>query len=146
MSWGVDLLRSPVRALALTAIAVGAAGCSADSTRIFDGLTTARNAPSEVTGTVAPGQAAPVGRVDSSRLPAPGGGASEPPAQTAETGVAGGSRGLATYRPAPAANADVTGTVQTPAARRPAPPPQQWTWEGGTAVTVAAGENIETIA
>jgi murein DD-endopeptidase MepM/ murein hydrolase activator NlpD len=149
MSRGVELLaRSRMRALALGAIAVGAAGCSADSTRFTDGLFAGRSGPSEVTGSVTPGQAAPVGRVEATRLPPPGG-ASEPPLQSEQAGVAGGSRGLASYRP-PAAPSDVTGTVQAPVARKPPPPPPQqqpqWTWDGGTAVTVGQGDSVEAIA
>jgi murein DD-endopeptidase MepM/ murein hydrolase activator NlpD len=148
MSRGVELLvRSRMRALALGAIAVSVAGCSADSTRFTDGPFAGRSGPGEVTGSVAPGQSAPVGRVETTRLPPPGG-ASEPPVQSAQTGIAGGSRGLASYHP-PAATSDVTGTVQAPAARKPPPPPQQppqWTWDGGTAVTVGQGDSVEAIA
>ena len=66
----VELLRSRSRAVVLTAIAVGVAGCSADSTR-FDNPFASRGAPGEVTGSVPPAQAAPVGRVESTQLPPP---------------------------------------------------------------------------
>ena len=49
MSFAVELLRSQSRALVLAGIAVGVAGCSADSTRFFDSFT-ARSASGEVTG------------------------------------------------------------------------------------------------
>jgi murein DD-endopeptidase MepM/ murein hydrolase activator NlpD len=136
MSSGVALLRSHARVLVLTAIAGSAAGCSADSTRFGDGLFGSRPAPGEVTGSVAPGQAAPVGRVETTRLAAPGG--VNEPMRLTDTGVAGGSRGLASYHP-PGATPDVTGTVRKP-------PPPQWTWDGGTAVSVAQGESIDIIA
>ena len=48
-------------------------------------------------------------------------------------GVSGGGRGMGSYQPG---KADVTGSL-----RRPPPPPPAWTWEGGTAVTVAPGRD-----
>jgi murein DD-endopeptidase MepM/ murein hydrolase activator NlpD len=143
MSSVVELLRSRSRAVVLTALAVGVAGCSADSTR-FDIPFASRNAPGETTGSVAPGQPAPVSRVESTQLPPPT--TSRPTPVATETGVAGGSRGMATYQPAPAASPEVTGSVPAPPARKPAPPPPQWTWDGGTAVMVAHGESIDAIA
>src|SRR5438067_2274855 len=144
MSSVVELLRSRSRAVVLTALAVGVAGCSADSTR-FDIPFASRNAPGEASGSVAPGQAAPVSRVDSTQLPPPT--ASRPTPVATETGIAGGSRGMGTYQPAPAASPEVTGSVPAPPARKPAPPPPpQWTWDGGTAVMVAQGESIDVIA
>src|SRR5205085_12428550 len=129
MSSVVGLLRSPSRAVVLTALAVGVAGCSADSTR-FDNPFASHNPPGEATGSVAPGQAAPVSRVESTQLPPPT--ASRPTPVASETGTAGGSRGMATYQPAPAASTEVTGSVQAPPARKPAPsPPPHWTWAGG---------------
>ena len=126
----------------MAALAVGVAGCSADTSR-FDNPFASRGAPGEVTGSVAPAQAAPVGRVESTQLAPPS--ASRPIAS--ETGVAGGGRGLASYHPAPAASPEVTGSVQAPVARKPTPAPSpQWTWDGGTAVMVAQGETIDSIA
>src|SRR5947208_895825 len=101
---------------------------SADSTRFFDNPLAARNAPGEVTGSTAPAQAAPVGRVDTTQLPPPA--ASRPTSVSSETGVAGGGRGMGSYHPAPAASPEVTGSVQAPVARKPTPPPApQWTWD-----------------
>ena len=147
--WGVGLLRSHARALVLTGIAVGTAGCSADTMRFGDGPSAARPVPNETTGSVPGGQSAPVGRVESTRLAAPSYASSDP-------GVSGGSRGVAayqpphpsyqpSYQPAPAATpaaapaSDVTGAV-----RKPASP--QWTWDGGTAISVAQGDSVELIA
>ena len=45
---------------------------------------------------------------------------------------------MGSYQPA---NGDVTGSLPPPA-----PPPPRFTWEGGTPVTVAPGETLETIS
>ena len=116
MPFVVELLRSRSRAVVLTAIAVGVAGCSADSTR-FDNPFASRSAPGEVTGSIAPAQAAPVGRVESTQLAPPT--ANRPALASSETGVAGGGRGLASYHPVPAASPEITGSVQAPVARKP---------------------------
>jgi murein DD-endopeptidase MepM/ murein hydrolase activator NlpD len=49
----------------------------------------------------------------------------------------------ASYQPASyePANTEITGT-----ARPAAPPPVEWTWEGGSPITVLPGETIETVA
>jgi murein DD-endopeptidase MepM/ murein hydrolase activator NlpD len=138
MSFAVELLRSQSRALVLAGIAVGVAGCSADSTRFFDNFTS-RSASGEVTGSVASAQPAPIGRVETAKLAPPATG--QPATQSDETGIAGGSRGMASFRPGATASPDVTGTV--PARKPPAP---QWTWDGGTAIIVAQGETIDAIA
>jgi murein DD-endopeptidase MepM/ murein hydrolase activator NlpD len=65
------------------------------------------------------------------------------PAQ-ASAGIAGGGRGMASFAPASAASTstpEVTGTV----AQRPAPA-GHWSWNGGTPITVTAGDTVETIA
>src|ERR1700683_2717467 len=49
-----------------------------------------------------------------------------------------GSYQMGSYQPA---NTDITGTT-----RPMAPPPVEWTWEGGTPITVSPGETLETIA
>jgi murein DD-endopeptidase MepM/ murein hydrolase activator NlpD len=56
----------------------------------------------------------------------------------------------ATYAPAPynpAPTPEFTGSVAAPPSivRKPAPP-AQWSWDGGTAITVAPGETVESIA
>jgi murein DD-endopeptidase MepM/ murein hydrolase activator NlpD len=45
---------------------------------------------------------------------------------------------MGSYQPA---NTEITGTT-----RPMAPPPVEWTWEGGTPITVVPGETLETIA
>jgi murein DD-endopeptidase MepM/ murein hydrolase activator NlpD len=118
------MTRTWLSAAALAVVAVTAAGCS-DSQR----FTGDRNAPAEVTGSIAPRSTS---RVERQALP---------PTATAG-GVANGGAGLGAYRPA-ARPADVTGSV----AVRPAPAPTgHWTWDGGSAVTVTQGETIETVA
>ncbi len=139
----VELLgsRSRPRAILLALIAVSAAGCSADTAR-FNESPYASHGPGqgEATGSIPPGQAAPVGRMTQNALP--------PPAN----GVAGGSHGMGSFDPAPAQAAaspspEITGSVAAPvAAAAPRRPQGQWSWDGGTAVTVGPGETIDSIA
>ena len=150
MSCVVELLRPWGRpqAIALMLIAAGAAGCSSETTRFSDNPFGSKGGPGEVTGSVAPATA-PAGRVETSPLPPPGAArpatvaAPYPQAQpvAAATGIAGGGRGMASYTPGSSSGSDVTGSVQAPHN-----PPEQWTWDGGTAVTVAQGDTVEAIA
>jgi len=183
MSYPVEFSCSSVwsRAIALTLVAIGAAGCSVESGRFGEQPYAARNGQNELTGSVASGQTAPVGRVETrplqtSQLPPP---QSPPqPAPAASTVVADGGRGMASYAPqaapynppvtpvayspptqvvytappsavrsAPAPATEITGSVTAPnsVARKPAPS-GQWSWDGGTAVTVAPGETLDSIA
>lgn len=134
--------RSGPRMVAWAMIAIGAAGCSSESTRFNDNPFSSK---SEVTGSI-PQHAAPVARVESSALPPP---AASRPSTVAATGTTGGGRGMASYQPgssAPAsASPEITGSVQTAPARRPAPT-GEWSWDGGTAVTVKPGESVVAIA
>jgi murein DD-endopeptidase MepM/ murein hydrolase activator NlpD len=147
----VELLRSwsHPRMIVLTAMAVTAAGCSSETSRFNDGPSATRSAPNEVTGSVPASRQAPVSRVETSALPPPA------PARSATAstpGIAGGGRGMATYQPGTTGNSDYTGSVQAPPPPAPAPVAQrptsngQWSWDGGTAVTVAQGETVEVIA
>src|SRR4051812_46213559 len=146
MSCVVELLRSwsHPRAIVLTAIALGTAGCSSETLRFNDNPFSSQSAPSEATGSV-PARTAPVGRVESNALPPPAATAAATPAPQYET--AGGGRGIASYHPAPSSGPEVTGSVQSPPppARAPAPA-SQWSWDGGTAVTVGRGETVDSIA
>jgi murein DD-endopeptidase MepM/ murein hydrolase activator NlpD len=137
----VELLRAQPRVLVLAVVAVGIAGCSSESTRFNENPYASRSAPGEATGSVN-AQAAPSGRVEQSQLPPPG---ANGPAMAAAppTGIAGGGRGLASYQPANVSAPEVTGSVQAP--RRPASA-NQWSWDGGTAVTVAPGDTVDSIA
>src|SRR5262249_9221040 len=108
-------------------------------------------------------------------LPPPQPGASGPATVSTSSGFSGGGRGMASYtpgsppatytpppaatsasygpRPTTVATADVTGSVVAPrSAPTPAPAPAparapstNWSWDGGTAVTVGQGETIEVI-
>jgi murein DD-endopeptidase MepM/ murein hydrolase activator NlpD len=181
-----------LRALALALITIGAAGCSAESTRFGDPR-------SEATGSIPSGQGAPVGHVETrplpqtSQLPPPQSPARAAPVASAV--VAGGGSGMASYNPPaapyapppaapapynpppapatynPAANppaytsAAYSPAAYSPASNNPAPSPEitgsvaapasvmrkptssgQWSWDGGTAVTVAPGETVDSIA
>ena len=106
--------------LAVALMGLGAAGCT-DSSRFaeFD----SERPRGEVTDSVPQ----PGNRVESRALPRLG------------DGVSGGGRGMGSYQPG---NGDVTGALPPSAP----PPPPRFTWEGGTPITVAPGETLETIA
>jgi murein DD-endopeptidase MepM/ murein hydrolase activator NlpD len=170
----VELFRSLswLRAIGLALITVGASGCSGESTRFGESPYASRSGQGEVTGSI-PGQVAPIGRVESrplpqtSQLPPPQSSAHPAPAASV---VGGGGRGMASYTPAvaaynspaapatynppptqvaynPAPGPEITGSVVAPASvvRKPASP-GQWSWDGGTAITVAPGDTVEGIA
>jgi murein DD-endopeptidase MepM/ murein hydrolase activator NlpD len=119
-------------------VGMAAAGCS-NSAR-FDSNPFASNrsaTPQEATGSITP-RASSTARIESQPLPSP----SRPATVAANGGVATGAQGLGAYRPG---SNDVTGSVTT--RKEPAPAPTgHWTWDGGSPVTVVAGETVETIA
>lgn len=132
------------RVVILTLIAVGMAGCS-DSGRFEienpfkSDSRTQSNA--DVTGSVAT-RPATTAAVQSQPLPAPSRPQTVAAANTG-SGVAQGAGGLGAYRPPSNIPAnDVTGSIAAP---KPAAPTGHWTWEGGTPITVGAGETVETI-
>src|SRR5260370_612939 len=86
-----------LRALALALVSIGAAGCSAESSRLGEAPYAAPGSQSEATGSI--GQGAPVGHVESRPLPQ----TSQLPAPQS-TVVAGGGRGMASYSPPVAPN------------------------------------------
>jgi murein DD-endopeptidase MepM/ murein hydrolase activator NlpD len=130
------------------ALLIGIAGCSGDATR-FNDNPYGRN---DATGSIPPGQSAPSGRVESRPLPpatAQNAPVASPPTTVATGGgTVGGGRGMSSYTPPPAhaptrpAASDVTGSV----APKPAAPSGTWTWDGGTPVTVAQGETVDSIS
>ncbi len=163
MSCVVELLRSRSwpRAAALVLMSIGVAACSGESQRFSDNPYASRSNP-EATGSIPQTQAAPVNRVESrplppqaAQLPPPQPGASGP----VSYGTAGGGKGMASYSPSSpqagsvhsspvrssaAVSPDVTGSVVAPA---PKPAPSaNWSWDGGTAITVTPGETVDTIA
>jgi len=107
-------------------IGFGAASCSSDSGRFSDVFGSDSASRNEGTGSIPQGG----NRVESRPLPHL--------ASNAGEGVSGGGRGMGSYQPG---NSEVTGSLP-PAA----PPPPVWTWEGGTPITVAPGENLETLS
>ena len=110
--------------VAIALMGMGAAGCS-DSSRFSD-FSSDRPARGEVTGSIPQG----TNRVESHALPHI--------ASNAGEGTSGGGRGMGSYQPG---SIDVTGSLPPVA-----PPPPSFTWEGGTPITVARGETLETIS
>jgi murein DD-endopeptidase MepM/ murein hydrolase activator NlpD len=130
--------RAVSRLALMVALAAGVAGCSSDFSRITENPWSSRPQAQgqgqgpETTGSVRQ-QAAPTHRVESQALAAPSSGPSY-----------GGGAGIGTYQP-PAQRPEYTGSVSAPPPRSQAPQ-QSWSWDGGTAVVVAQGENIDTIS
>ena len=152
----VELPRSRLRLwTSVLALTIAVAGCSAELTRFNENPYASQN-PADATGSVRTVQTAPAGRIESQPLPpvaqAPAAGRPYPVA--ANPGVAGGARGMASYSPGAApsvasrslAAPDVTGSVAPAAAHAPRPAGGSWTWDGGTAVTVAQGDTVDTVS
>src|SRR3984885_7277593 len=112
-------------------IGAGAAGCS-DSSRFDNNPFAAENtgSRSEVTGSIPKSS----NSVESKPLPhlASNGG----------DGYSGGGRGMGSYQPSQPASSDVTGSLP-PAVP---PPPPSWSWEGGTPITLRAGDTPQTLS
>jgi murein DD-endopeptidase MepM/ murein hydrolase activator NlpD len=138
-----DWLRSASgpRALALVLAAIGVTACSGDASRLNDNPSAARTGP-ETTGALSQAQAAPA-RIETRPLP-PQAAQVTPVSLGGRSGIAGGGRGMASYNPAaPAATpAEAAGSITS----KPPAPSGHWSWDGGTAVTVAPGDTVETIA
>lgn len=116
--------RAVSRLALLAGLAAGLAGCSSD--RFMETPFASRpQASPEVTGSV---QSAPARKVETSALPPP---------------TYGGSAGIGNYPPP--ARQDVTGSISTHQ-KQPVQPAPAWSWDGGTAIIVAQGETIDTIA
>src|SRR6476469_230822 len=128
-----------VAALALTTI--GVAACSGDASRFNESPFSSAMTP-EATGSIA--QGAPVSRVESRPL------APQPSqAQLSGTGNPGapaGSKSAALQGPTQArANAAATPDASRSVVRKPTPN-GNWSWDGGSAITVAPGETVDAIA
>src|SRR6516162_7212731 len=119
MSGGSEMLRSRFspRAAVLALVSVGVAACSADTTR-FNDNPFASHSNSELTASMPQAQTA------------------QAPQPHSATSVAVNSAG-----PGRSGASEVTGSV----VHKPGSS-GNWSWDGGTAVTVAAGETIDTIA
>jgi murein DD-endopeptidase MepM/ murein hydrolase activator NlpD len=129
----MDVSKRPAiwpRLVAVSLIGWGAAGCSSDSGRFSD-IFSDNPQRTETTGSIQ--QRAPAGRVESQPMPRLAGADGQGMSQ----GMSGGGRGMGSYQPA---GTEVTGSLP------PAPPPPVWSWEGGTPITVAPGETLETIS
>jgi len=131
--------RALSRGVVLVVAAAGLAACSSDTGRFNENPFASRQpvAQNEATGSI---RSAPVGRVESrplasSQLPPPVS-RPAPVAPSYRTSSAG------TYQP-PRTTTEVTGAVRSAPA---AAPQERYDWNGGTPVTVARGETIESIA
>jgi murein DD-endopeptidase MepM/ murein hydrolase activator NlpD len=128
-----------VAALALTTISVAA--CSGDASRFNESPFSSAMTP-EATGSIA--QGAPVSRVESRPL------AQQPPqvqlSGTVNPGAPAGSKSAALQGPTQArANAAGAPDASRSVVRKPGPN-GNWSWDGGTAITVAPGETVDAIA
>jgi murein DD-endopeptidase MepM/ murein hydrolase activator NlpD len=121
MSGGSEMLRSRFspRAVVLALVSVGVAACSADTSRFNDNPFASHSNP-ELTASMPQAQTA------------------QAPQPRSATSVAANSTAAGPGRPGAS---EVTGSVL----RKPGSS-GNWSWDGGTAVTVAAGETIDTIA
>ena len=134
-----------LRVAVLALVGVAAASCS-DSARFDSNPYSAnRHAPppqQEVTGSIG-SRPASSSRVEAQSLPAP----SKPATVAASTsGTANGAQGLGAYRPGAKNHSDVTGSVAAQPAAAPPKPAGEWSWDGGSPVTVGYGESVEHIA
>src|SRR5262249_9914011 len=120
MSGGSEMLHSRFspRAVVLALVSVGVAACSADTTRFSDNPFASLSNP-------APTASMP--QAQTAQAPQPRSATSV----TVNSAAGGGRSGAAS---------EVTGSVL----RKPASS-GNWSWDGGTAITVAAGETIDTI-
>jgi murein DD-endopeptidase MepM/ murein hydrolase activator NlpD len=127
--------------IVLALVAVSAAGCSSDTSRFespFSNPFASKPQPPAGDMTASINSAPPSGRIESAPLAAPGQAAGALPPPTRPATMAGSGAGLAPYHPGTSGQ-DVTGSVKTP---------QQaaWDWNGGTAVTVAQGDTLDTLS
>jgi murein DD-endopeptidase MepM/ murein hydrolase activator NlpD len=120
--------------VAISLIGFWVVGCSADSGRFGEGFSSSSSAPpprSDVTGSIP--QTAPASNIESRPLPH---------LASTDDGTSGGGRGMGSYQPSQPASSDVTGSLP-PAVP---PPPPSWSWEGGTPITLHAGDTLETLS
>lgn len=115
--------------IVLALVAVSAAGCSSDTSRFespFSNPFASKPQPPAADMTASINSPPPSGRIESAPLAAPGQTAGSLPPATRSATMTGSAQ-------------DVTGSVKTP---------QQaaWDWNGGTAVTVASGDTLDTLS
>src|SRR4029077_12229720 len=123
------------RLVAVSLIGLGAASCSGDAGR-FSNIFGSNSASHDDTPGSIP-QSTPAGRVEHTPVSRMADYVERRPLPRLSDGASGGGQGMASYQPG---NTEITGSVPA------APPPPTWTWEGGTPVTVAPGEPLETIS
>jgi murein DD-endopeptidase MepM/ murein hydrolase activator NlpD len=130
--------------------AAGIAACSADTTRFGNPnaspYASHSSAPAEYTGATSTVQSAPVGQISAQPLP-------PPPGHGAMAAA-----GMGSYNPGPYSAAPAPALAPPPTRSALPPPPAHdvtgsvrstpngWSQNGGTAVTVAPGETIDTLA
>jgi murein DD-endopeptidase MepM/ murein hydrolase activator NlpD len=126
-------------------IAVGAAGCSAETARFGDNTgSVQRHAGSagDATGSVPVAQTAPLGRVEAQPLPQQQTAALPAPPPPQQPAAAAPVRTAAAPPAAPAAAA----APQRQAAQHAPSAGGRWEWDGGTSIIVKKGETLHTIA
>jgi murein DD-endopeptidase MepM/ murein hydrolase activator NlpD len=115
------------RAAALALVAISIAACSGDLSRLHDGSLSSTSSP-DATGSVAQTQGSPA---QAEAAPA-----------TQQAGSARRTSSASPARPSAKVGTEVAGTPAPASARRAT----NWSWDGGTAVTVARGETLDSIA
>ena len=124
--------RSLARAFALIAVGLGAANCSSDAVRLNENPFATRASPNEATGSL------PSGQIETRPLTEPQTGAQPLPAPPAPGRSSAVGAGPSPGSPA-ASNA-------LPQLRAEPKPKSGWTWEGGTPVTIAAGDTVASLS
>jgi murein DD-endopeptidase MepM/ murein hydrolase activator NlpD len=127
--WGVaEMLRSRLfpRAAVLALVAASVAGCSSDTSRFNDNPFASLTQP-DATASIPQGQTA--------QGPSP---RSAPPTAATSAGT-GSGKAVALNSPARSGTGDAAGSVLRKSSAN-------WSWEGGTAITVVPGDSVETIA
>ena len=153
-------IRSPAvsRLAVCAALALATAACSSDANRIEQPFSNPFTPHPATTGSIGAQQPTTTGSIQSQPLPPaqahyqpapyqqPYGQPPSPHAQPVAyqpQGVSGGGRGVSPYQPP---RAEVTGSVAARPVVAQQPQPQRWDWSGGTPITVAQGETLETIS
>jgi murein DD-endopeptidase MepM/ murein hydrolase activator NlpD len=142
--------RSFARASVLLTIGFAVANCSSDATRFNENPFANRAGPGDPTGSAPRAQAAPVGQVETRPLGEPHASALPPPPAsrpgTLGGGVSGGGRGLGSFQPSADMSGDLTGSTPRLRAEPKHAAKPSWTWEGGTPVTIGAGDTLATLS
>jgi murein DD-endopeptidase MepM/ murein hydrolase activator NlpD len=144
----VEISRVPWRVVAIALVALGMVGCSSEVTRFDDNpfKDPFKDAPPrEVTGSAPGVQSAPSGRIETQPLPQTQSYQALPPpsdpyrqSATPAPGISGESIGMGSYSPTPTPPSDITAAIR--------PAGSHWAWDGGTAITVAPGETLDSLS